>query len=789
MSKRAFAALPLRFNIPNDVKTITAVTQHQNQLFVAFDNLIISSCRLETQANLIFPVGSVSQIKMKKGDYFVKELRSLDNILFIFVKSKNSRCSLFMLPDKGQLNKIIHNIDCFAINRFTKDKFILTGADKTLSLHKFDGKNWSKSWSKDFPYQILAISLSYPNSFVLTTDRMYSVQIDTDKINNIPSKCIPEPYTMPVSHTSFFTYYAHSSMKIEADLSSNYPPVPFKDLAVDHAYNGSIFASVLPDNISLYDFERLRGRTYIENPKRITAFKDFFIISTDNRLYYLADITTQLEDIISGVVPENINAETLLAVFMQLWSTKRKDKAINMLRMEIFQEMVPSVLQIFDFFILPFNNTVPFMNSGKVDQNILNLLYTSLEAVQSAQIVSNEFINTAICQLLSKMNDHDKLKTFFETRPVIDQELMSLFYSKGDYSAHPYYLRYLGKIDEALKKWEEKNNFDEYCLTLMQKASDFDFIEKRIDVLIKNAPLKACDVLACDQISPQKSIALVRNKYPSIITPVLKRLVEHKDIIDREELANSFVTQMTNLISNLNDPNFDRSLVAFTNSVMNNPNASISEIENELSESFAEFIVKYRSLINLDLVLQNISKLSSLRLKIEIYKATGQINKSFEIIYKNDGNFEECENICFEEGNSETLHEFFLFVKSKMKPELFPNYVFNLITKFIKFVNIEKALSLIDVEAPIDSVRESIETTYSNINTTRMNSEMKAAFACSEEFESSYDRTILECRCVSLDSQSICSVCRTPLGYNFVQKTPDGKFCHYRCLASKKKST
>ena len=88
-----------------------------------------------------------------------------------------------------------------------------------------------------------------------------------------------------------------------------------------------------------------------------------------------------------------------------------------------------------------------------------------------------------------------------------------------------------------------------------------------------------------------------------------------------------------------------------------------------------------------------------------------------------------------------------------------------------------------------DGFLSEIEQAYSAVDTRRMNTETKAAFAESEEFESIYERTTLESKLVTVNAEMTCSHCGNPLGYRFIQMTPDGQFYHNKCIKQMKRKS
>lgn len=826
MISHQYSGIPLHLTLQIENKKITAMAHHQHNLVVALEPFIVYLFPIEFRNNTIIQSGKHKEIVKKVNDIYINELCSFDNTLLVFVRGKSSKGLLYTLQEDGKLNKIVDNASCFAVNQYTNDKYILVGYNQKLSLYKFTsekGCTLCSGWPIELESRIQSVSLSYPNSIILTPEKMYSVDLSNQSIKSSRSPCIPAPYTRALSHEFFLTYYAHSSMIIDSNLSTNISPISFDEEAIDHAYNGKLITTLVENSIYIYNFEGYRAKAYVINPSRIIQFDDYFIYSTKNGVYYLSEVTNQMDDIISGFIPENANfdTDTLLSIFEQLWLSNKKDYALSLIKFEKTQEeLIPKVLQIFDFFVLPFEDK-PFMTAGEYDKKeVYHLLFYELDSLNLFQPDQIEFVNTAKFELLAEMNDLKTLSLFLEKNPNLrmNKEVIDKFYQKAKstpnntvLNSYPFYLLYLGKTEEALNEFLKAKDYNEYSNILIRKASDFSFVEQRLDILIKNAPQKAIEVLSCDQISSQKSIDLVKKKYPMYLTPVLRKVIDHKGIIDREEIANFYVNQMISLIklinqSETNPSKFDKAQFQFTNTIINNPNASPSDIKKELNEMLCDFIIKYRSIIDPSILIKNISLFSSFDLKFEIYKSSQEYEKVFTLLSEKEDDYKKCEEYIGSEKDPKILQLFLVFAKKDIKNKKslknkdFSSYVFEIISKFIEFIDIESSLSLIDEEKIINGTNDQnssekvgflndIEQAYSSVNTLRMNTEIKAAFAESEEFESLYERTTLESKTVTLNGEMICAHCGNPLGYRFVQVTPDGQFYHNKCILHMKRKS
>lgn len=790
-----YVKVPLRCQFPSRDK-ITAITQHKDDLVVAAGSMQIYSFRLICSSNQIHLIGQRKDILKKSSDTVV-ELQSLnDTTLLALIKSSSKKHLNQLNPETKTLTSAINNVDIFAINRYSNEPLVIVSTKSTIFVYKYETKNqnllFKKLSSFNLESDIFSISFSYPNSIVLTTNKVYSINVQTQQMNHNPSICEPASYTIPISNKLFFTYYARSTMVLDPSLCSNIPPHTFCDESIDHAYNNSIFASLFDTYISLYNFRQFDTKVYLQHPSRITTFNDTFILASLTDIFYICDVTQQYEDVLSNVIPNHTSLDILLSIFEQLWLSNQLDNAFSMLTFNDF-ELITRILRLFDFFVLPLNDTdaANFMELESFDnQKVLPILYKYLRAIKSNTFSLSKLINTAICQVLIKLDDMKSFVGILEKRKI-DENCMQVFFErqkldKNVIKAHPFYLKHLNKLDEALNEFKNLNNYDEYANILIDNANNFSFVQNNIVFLLKNKISKAIDVLSCNQISPQRSIEYV-NKNSILFFPVIRKLIDHAQIVDKDQLATVYISKMLNLLENIN--NNPKSSYSFTNCMMNNPNSSNQDIEHELTESLCDFIAKNSNIIDPQFLLSQLPKITSHELKLSIYKVTNMKRQILELIYEKNNNLEMCEEYVKKEHNTQLLNEFFSFVKEKIQTD-FDAFILQKVQEYIDIVDIDYTFSLIDANQPISesmNLLDQIEQAFIMINKKSTNMEFEAALSASNEFESEYEKAKYAITCIDLNAESRCAACDKPLGYQYIQITPSGQLYHTKCLQTKYK--
>lgn len=409
------------------------------------------------------------------------------------------------------------------------------------------------------------------------------------------------------------------------------------------------------------------------------------------------------------------------------------------------------------------------------------LLKILLDIKASHTIKNSELLDTGIAELIASLENENKFINFLKSNSKINEESLKMFFEKTKNRLYPIYLREICQYDEAILHFQNQENIDEVINTLLICGSNFAYFKKCFPWVMKKSPSKAFELFACKQISSIEIITYIQEEYPNMYLRVLFYLISKDDIFNRNILINEFLTKIIEIMNELSKGIINQNNVSFCECVIKQKTPPLNVIIDEINTIFIDFINKYNTIIDKSVLQNLVTKIPSAYVKIEIFKSTHQYQQALELIWDEKGSA-ECENYCEHVKNPEILYTYMELLKNKMTPKDFIQKLISLLNSNFSHIDIERTFSLIDPSIPISDVSSLIEQSYRSINTKRMNCEIRASLSSSNNFDLLYEKTKKEIECVKLRSGTTCSFCGSPLGYHFVQRTPNGKYYHYVCL-------
>lgn len=783
-----FSCLPIDLPFPEGDIHITSIIQHKQSLIASiFPNIICKYDIIITNDN-IMKCKKSKFIKLKLSNATIKDVKSFNDSLLIQLDTGKKKDALIMFPDdeKKSLSKIEKCLDFFTINQFSDFAGIGIVDEKKISVLKFSNGNFQKIFFKELDDNCLSLSLTYPLLFCLTENTMNVIDIKENSVITIIGINSNIQESFPLSNHSFFHSNGISALIVESNLRSNVPPIIFDKKVKAHAYNGKLFASIDDNKIYLYDFEKYNESVVFVGVNKVCSFDNNFIVASKTELRLIIDVSVIINEIF--LKPDSVSSNFIIlqSIFEQFWNKGEKEKAIMLFKIPGFKDNLNESLSMFPFFVYfqPTKIQVPKLNdvSSNNKEYLLKVLF---ELKASHSINDIELLDTGIAELITSLKNINAFISFIKTNSKINEESMKMFFEKSKNDIYPIYLREICKFDEAISYFQNQNNIDEVIKTLLICASDFLYIKKYFPWIISKSPIKACKIFACNKISTTEIIKYIQEVYPRMYLRVLFYLISRDDIFNRELLINEFLTKMIEIMNELSNGIFNLKNISFCECVIKEKNPPLNIVINEVNEFFIEFIKKYNDIID-NSILQNLAyKIPSANVKIEIFKLIHQYNQALELIWNEKGS-EECESYCKTEQSSELFYTYMQLLKYKLQSKEYINKVISLLNDNFSVIDIEKTFSLIDPTIPIEDVSTLLEKSYMTINSKRMNKEILASLSSSNNFDILYEKTKKEIKCVELRADTICSCCGLPLGYHFVQCTPNGKFYHYVCLQNTK---
>ena len=241
------------------------------------------------------------------------------------------------------------------------------------------------------------------------------------------------------------------------------------------------------------------------------------------------------------------------------------------------------------------------------------------------------------------------------------------------------------------------------------------------------------------------------------------------------------------LLLRLSSPTFNRESVSFCTCMINNPDASIQEIQEELGTNVITILRNYT--VDTTQLLSFVNQINIVKVQVEIYRAAGKVDEALSIIWGKGENadIQNCVQFCKESPDPSAAFERLLILMDDSLPsDKKTTIIMNLLSENMSEINISSAFSYISSDQPISKVIPFLENSYRSLVAMRKDAELDASFAAANEFETHYQAIKLESQCFQLRNSTVCSFCQKPLGYQYVQRAPNGMTYHYKCIQNQK---
>ncbi|EAY07996.1 hypothetical protein TVAG_333210 [Trichomonas vaginalis G3] len=791
---RQYAAIPI--HLPFEMTNVCAMTQHSDSLFVAFkDGRIISiPLKIDSKTNVF--LGESTSLLVKTPDFEIADIKSFADRILVHIKNKSGVSGpLIAINTRGEVIHVDDNTDCFSPNSFSSSKTLAVVSDKRLMIKELkQTQKFEQTFSREFSEPPLSVALSYPKVCLVSHSKLMILDIQNPS-NFLEIKAIStsHPYAMTRDSVNFFSYAGNTAMTFDSKFDSNAEPILFESPCTDHTRCGQFIGSLSENQIVIYDFKHHKGTIPNKNYKRVASFDSSILTCSDNDVFILKDFTEAYEHVLTGSIDTAILAlpnqsiDSISSLFEMIWNNNKHIEALSLLTMKEFEDCIVDAFRLFEFLV--FSPEIP--KSGRLssaeitkDEKISQVFVDTLFQIRSG--LSDEvkaYVDTAIVETLSYLNNSKKLCDFFDENPVVITESLDKFFEKNNGVPFAVYLSYQGKHSEAVQILKESSSLDVAARIISKKAIDWEFVEKNVPWLFERAPEQACLVLASDIIDISRARAYVVSKYPLFYMRFLMCALKHKDIISRKMFINELTTGLVKLLTNIKKPDFDRKEASWLNCVIQNKETNLDVMEKEISDDLIELLRTFHDEVEIQNLMTHVSKIDIPRVQVEIYTAAGYLSEALNIVWSEG--IEKCVTFC---QKYEIPQKAFscLFKIMKERSSNAAKDITAILKENIEIVDVADAMAQIGGETDLNDVIEFVASLYKDITTERRSKEIAAAFAENRAKESDYQRVVLESGHVSLGGDQVCAGCGKTLGCQYVVRTPNGLLYHYKCLTIQK---
>lgn len=818
--EKQYSAVPLHVQISADYNRITAMTEHMGKLYIALDQLRVYPINITLSGNQEITAECLKGKSISLEGHEIYDLQSVGDQLIVLCRSGPKEPGvIFTIPSDGTQSASLTDGEAahtMAVNKFTDKKAIAIAIGKSVEVKSYEDGQWNNIFARQFQTKVISVALSYPKMCVLTEDYTYVLHCQQpDNDAEFKSRNEESAITIPASVQGrsmhyYFKYISKLSTILDEKISSNVNGMAFQSLQIAHAHYKNLYASISTTEATVYNFANNRDKTQgiatLNNLSHVCSFQDsVFIVSTTKDIFALTDCTSAFKLLAEGNVLDaisslpNSSVDLIAGVFEQLWIMNNNQQAISMIKAPETIPLLRNILALFKFLTFDddFKN-IRLTNCVETDDSkITRQLGESLAYVLANFHIdesTRRYVETALFEIYCYLEDIPKLSAYLNEVRLLSDNSIKLFFQQNKSAGEPIYLGYLGQFDEAMEQFKALKEYDEIILdcivnVIIKNAKNWKFIKTHFAWLLGHSPIHACRVLTCDKVQPHKSLRFCTKHHSAYFPRVLHDVLNHKDLMGRSDRVKDYTNQICQLLLHLHDSDFDKHKVAFCTCMINDPKSSIEDIEQELGDDCIEVIKKYKDDIDPTTLLSFVDQIQIRRVKVEIYRATGKVEEAISLIWgtENDApDIEGCEQFCQENDDPAVAFEILIqLIKNRLPASEQMPQLMKLLSRNMSAIDISNALANINPDLPLEEVAHFLESSYRRLIAMRKDMALDAAFAKSNEFENHYERVILESKCVTLDSTTVCTGCHSPLGYTFVQRAPNGSLYHFNCLPSK----
>jgi hypothetical protein len=225
--------------------------------------------------------------------------------------------------------------------------------------------------------------------------------------------------------------------------------------------------------------------------------------------------------------------------------------------------------------------------------------------------------------------------------------------------------------------------------------------------------------------------------------------------------------------------------------VIRDPNASVEAIQTELGEHLIRVLREFGKDVQEEIrsIETGMDDNWPKTVKVELFRATGKIEEALTVLWGCDDapDIRACKRFCRE--MAEPAAAFAKLIQKIQQNEQFTpdartTHLTRLFERNMSAIDIPSALANLDSNEPLDGpMGKFLENSYRRLVALRKDTELEAAFAESNVFESEYQRVRLECQVLTLAPGTKCAKCGKDVNFKCVQREPNGMLCHLQCAS------
>jgi hypothetical protein len=615
----------------------------------------------------------------------------------------------------------------------------------------WSGDNWSEKRSYDLDDACVDFAIAGPSVVVVLTAKRTIVFQQNGTRQQFAFENTMNPFIYPVSNRHFYLHTKQASFFLNDELKfeeASSRMVSFVRPQLGHAAIASggdrLYASVAPDAVTVFNFsqsEQIQATIPIDDGRFVTSFGGTrFLVATAKRMFAVCDVTASFHAAIAGAMNQAIerlpalSLEAVAALFDSLWEADFRLRALELLKVRMFEAALLDVFRIFPFirFVEAVDRRVLLQFTASTDDpNLVNGLAELLLHMRTAGGADSRrlMIDTALFQIYAHLGDISRLSAFLKEGPLLSRKSMDEFFATEPSPAAGMLFAYQGRTAEAMEAFRRVSDgrvLDEAVQFLaLQAKANWPFVQTNIPWLAERSPKHCCQLLANELVPLESAISFAKESlarlYPRILFLSLFR----------RGVASTFVAEYLKticpLLSSLHDERFDRESVAFCECVMADAAAPKSAIEAELARDLVQVLREFGRLVQDDVhsIETCMDDNWPSNVKVELLSVTEKIDQALGHVWGDDDSpqIAQCEKFCRDA--KDPAAAFSKLIKRISANRKFPpakrtELLTRLIADNMSAINISAALAVLDPDQALgEEIAAFLEKSYRSLVSLR----------------------------------------------------------------------
>jgi hypothetical protein len=254
-----------------------------------------------------------------------------------------------------------------------------------------------------------------------------------------------------------------------------------------------------------------------------------------------------------------------------------------------------------------------------------------------------------------------------------------------------------------------------------------------------------------------------------------------KELLSPAALVNQFLLELVTLLPKL-PADFTAEAVPFCACVIRNRGASRDEIDEEIGSMLGGVLREFGEVAEMAPLVACVEKIPIRQVRLEIYRAKGSIGEALDLLWRSEEDIPVCSAFCRECRDPTAAFEVLVrHLGAKVSEAKRIDLLFQLISENLDFIDIAQALEIIGADEDIEAIAPLIDQAYRQLVAVRKDTDLSAALAESDLFESEFEKRKAQAVRVRIKEGTVCAKCEKDLGLKFVVRGVDGLLYHKHC--------